>query len=80
MPNRPDDLVVSVEPRNDGGASPLATGPSQVEPVPVSPLRASVPSAEKCTRCNGTGTVHGMMEDAWGASYGSWPCERGCRQ
>lgn len=45
MPNRPDDLVVSVEPRNDGGASPLATGPSRVEPVPVSPLRASVPSA-----------------------------------
>lgn len=29
----------------DKGASPLATGPSQVEPVPVSPFRASVPSA-----------------------------------
>lgn len=39
---------MSVEPRNDGGASPLATGPSQVEPVPVSTLRASVPSAEPC--------------------------------
>lgn len=28
------------------GASAPQTGPSQVEPVPVSPLRASVPSAE----------------------------------
>lgn len=31
----------------DKGASPTATGPSQVEPVPVSPLRASVPSADE---------------------------------
>lgn len=30
----------------DKGASAPQTGPSQVEPVPVSPLRASVPSAE----------------------------------
>jgi len=29
----------------DKGASASQTGPSQVEPVPVSPLRASVPSA-----------------------------------
>lgn len=39
----------------DKGASPMATGPSQVEPVPVSPLRASVPSASNfyrtCKNC-----------------------------
>lgn len=29
----------------DKGAPASQTGPSQVEPVPVSPLRASVPSA-----------------------------------
>ncbi len=40
MPNRPDDLVVSVEPQNDGGASPLATGPSQVEPWDDDDLQA----------------------------------------
>lgn len=42
-----------------GGACPSGTGPSQVEPVPVSPLRASVPSAEcacgRCLECDAAG-------------------------
>lgn len=46
MIEREDDLVVSVEPRNDGGASAKAdravvNGANELSP----PLRASVPSA-----------------------------------
>ena len=48
MPNRPDDLVVSVEPRNDGAASAKADRAASLRPQPASPFsRSGIPSADK---------------------------------
>ena len=46
MPNRPDDLVVSVGPRNDGGATLSGPGCQSFGPQPASPFsRSGIPSA-----------------------------------
>lgn len=47
----------------DKGASASQTGPSQVEPVPVSPLRASVPSAEVFIRESLKAEIVLMLEE-----------------
>lgn len=51
----------------DKGASASQTGPSQVEPVPVSPLRASVPSAG----------VNEMLAEVYRATekFPTWPTD-----
>lgn len=47
----------------DKGASASQTGPSQVEPVPVSPLRASVPSALTLDEVFANLDVHAEAEE-----------------
>lgn len=41
--------------------------------------RSAAVQRRLCVRCNGTGTVHGIIDDDLLIS-GSWPCERGCGQ
>lgn len=57
MPNRPDDLVVSVEPRNDGGHTPLpwlAMQPDEVDVfVPIIGVRLGDDGEQLDTPTNG---------------------------
>ena len=67
MPNRPDDLVVSVEPRYDGGATLSGPGCQSFGPQPASPFsRSGIPSAE--------------WRDKSGCQYCDGYCHGGCRQ
>lgn len=45
------------------GATPKGVGPSQAEPVPVSSLRASVPSADDFIRSALTNEIATMLDE-----------------
>ena len=64
---RPDDLVVSVEPRNDTGASAKADRAASLRPLPATQSsRSGIPSAE--------------WRDKSGCQYCDGYCHGGCRQ